>query len=572
MYFKKISIKNFLSYGERPVEFIFDRHNMTLITAKNGRGKSGIIDAITYLFFGKSFRDIKQDLLINSTNKKNMFIEGELVGINGKNVIIRRGAKPGIFEIYEDGVLVKQNAKSKDYQEYLETYILGMNFVTFSQTVIISKTRYTPFMKLKAGERRSFVESILNIEIFGDMQKLQSKKISSLKDEEIELKTNIKISENNLSSKIDSLKRYLALIEKTKKESSEVNETEINNITLENSKLSEENIRISGRLSNIDYSSDLSKYEKLKSKFNEISYDNDSIKKDILKMQNKSDTCHVCGSPMDISHLEDHIKNLNSKLESNKILLERISVKTNELSKIEVKSKEQDELNRTIQYEISSNKRLISANESRIKDLKLKTYDTSKYDEDVKLLKQEGLSIKRHIKESMENLQKLIVDIDHNNFVYSILKDSGIKSSIIQNSIHTINHIINDYLHKFGFYINFELDSEFNETIHFKGIDNLTYNNFSEGEKLRVDLALILAWRQISLLQSGISSNLLFFDEIVDASMDAEGVELFAQSLVALKDTNIWMISHTPEKIENYVRGYIHLDKIDGFTTITHNK
>ena len=168
--------------------------------------------------------------------------------------------------------------------------------------------------------------------------------------------------------------------------------------------------------------------------------------------------------------------------------------------------------------------------------------------------------------------QEKLMEIDTNTYVYSLLKDSGIKSAIIQNSIPTINKIINEYLQKFGFFMNFELDSEFNDTIHVRGVNKLTYNSFSEGEKLRIDLSLILAWREISLLQSGMSSNLLFFDEITDASMDADGVELFIKAINALKNTNTWIISHTPEKLENYVRGFINLSKVDGFTTINVNK
>ena len=184
---KKIRCKNFLSYGENPVEFIIDKSNSTLINGKNGEGKSTIIDSITFGLYGKAFRDIKKDLLINNINKKNALIEIDLIGIDGKPYLIRRGLKPNIFEIYENGKLVNQHAEIKEYQEYLETYVLGINFITFSQTVIISKTKYTPFMKLRSGERRQFVESILNIEVFGDMLKLQTKKISDLKSAEVTL-------------------------------------------------------------------------------------------------------------------------------------------------------------------------------------------------------------------------------------------------------------------------------------------------------------------------------------------------------------------------------------------------
>lgn len=572
MHIKSVSIKNFLSYGEVPIEYIFDRNNMTLITAENGKGKSSIICALTYVLFGKSFRDIKKDRLINSTNRKNMLVELMLIGKNGKNVRIRRGAKPNIFEIYEDDVLVDQHARNMDYQDYLETHIIGMNFITFAQTIIISKTRYTPFMKLKSGERRAFVESILNIEIFGDMQKLQSKRVSALKDEESNLRTDIKINDSTLKTKIESLKRFLVLVESAKKESLEATTIEIERIKAESDVLKREIESLKDKIDNTDYSDEYSKTEKLKTKRTEVVYKIKGFQADLAKMKDKSDKCHVCGSKMDISHVEAHIVSLTESIKSNQSLIGKIDEKIESYKESYDNHLSQKVSNQEIKYDISSKKSLIEGNNARIEKLEGKTYDSSMYDSEISSVKQEARTIKEQLKTQNENLQSLLVDIDNNSFVHTILKDSGIKSSIIQNSIPAINQIINEYLHKFGFFISFELDSEFNETIYFKGVDDLGYNNFSEGEKLRVDLALILAWRQISLLQSGTSCNLLFFDEIVDASMDAEGVDLFSKCLSSLKDTNVWIITHTPEKIENYVRGYIKLDKIDGFTTVMSNK
>lgn len=572
MYLQSISIKNVLSYGERPIVYYFDRHNINMITAKNGSGKSSIIDALTLGLYNKSFREIKKDLLINSTNKKNALIEIRLIGNNGKNVLVRRGLKPNIFEIYEDDVLVNQNAESKDYQVYLETNILGMNFITFIQTVIISKTRYTPFMRLKAAERRAFVESVLNIEIFGDMLKLQAKKVTGLKNEEIELKSDIKLYNNDLSNKVESLKRVKSIIAQIQKDSADGIKAEIDSLTNKIDVLNESNTDLKSKIDTTDYSADVNKYNLLGNKLIEIKSRIDSIDRDIKKSEKTSDTCHVCGSPMDISHIQKHIDDLTASRQTQEALYEKVKSAVLELKPVFDAYQSQSDFNRNLTFNIESNNRMIRDHQASITALKNKKVDTSQYDIEVDTLKSSIISLKTTIDNAQNHYQNLVEEIDNNVFVHTLLKDTGIKSSIIQNNIPTINKIINDYLHHFGFFINFELDSEFDETIYVQGLSTLTYNNFSEGEKLRVDLALILAWRELSLMQSGMACNLLFFDEITDASMDAEGVELFSKALNSLKNTHTWIITHTPEKLENYVRGLICLDKVDGFTVIQQNK
>lgn len=572
MYLKSISIKNFLSYGERPIVYQFDRHQMMLVTAKNGSGKSSLLDALTFVLYGKAFREIKKDLLINTTNKKGMLVECELIGNNGKSVIVKRGSKPNIFEIYEDGELVNQNAESRDYQAYLETNLIGMNFITFIQTVIISKTRYTPFMRLKAADRRAFVESILNIEIFGDMLKLQGKKVTALKNEESEARTNITINKNNMAAKVDSLKRLKGIIAQIQQESLDGIKAEIDDLNLKIKDLTSKNAELTATLDSTDYSAHVNKYNLLSAKLIELNSRKEGIKRDIQKAENTSDKCHVCGSAMDISHVEKHVAELNEALVKQSQLFDKVKAAILEIKPLYEKHNEQQEYNRNINFNIESNNRLINSYKSTINTLQNKKVDTSQYDAEVDTLKASIISMKNDINSQENNYQLLVESLKRNTVAHTLLKDSGIKAAAIQNNISTINHIINDYLHKFGFFINFELDSEFNETIYIRGLNNLTYNNFSEGEKLRVDLALILAWRELSLMQSGMSCNLLFFDEITDASMDVEGVELFAKALNSLKNTNVWIISHTPEKLENYVRGYISLDKVDGFTTIQQNK
>ena len=565
---KKLRSKNFLSYGESPVEFIIDKSNSTMINGKNSNGKSSIIDAITFGLYGKPFRDIKKDLLINNINKKNTIVEIDLIGINGKPYLIRRGLKPNIFEIYEDGKLVNQHAEVKEYQEYLENYILGMNFITFSQTVIISKTRYVPFMKLRSGERRQFVESILNIEVFGDMLKLQTKKISELKSEEISLQSELKINIATMSSKVESLKRLKVLLDQTKLAS----ENQIkDDIKLLENKIQEldNKINILNESKDInDYSESVAKYEK----FNKLllSYESklNVLKDELKKLESASDKCHVCGNKVDISHIETHVKECENKIAelSNSII--KIKNEIDKLQNVYDLANTQNNHNIKIDNEIKNYKFNISSFKSDIQRLSNKKIDTTEYDNQITILKNEIRLLKSNCDNQNRDLSQLLTDINTNNFVLSLLKDSGIKSAIIQNSIPIINKTINEYLHKFGFFITFELNSEFDETIYVRGVNTLVYSSFSEGEKLRIDLALIFAWRELSMMQSGLSCNLLFFDEMTDSSMDNEGVELFIKTINTFTNTNTWIITHTPEKLESYVRSIIEIEKYNGFSRI----
>jgi len=572
MYIKSLDIKNFLSYGNVPTTYIFDKHNVTLIYAKNGKGKSSIIDALTFVCFGKAFRNIKKELLVNTENKKDCVVGCDLIGNNNKNVRIVRGIKPNRFEIYEDGKLVDQFAESKDYQNYLESYILGMNFITFVQTVIISKTKYTPFMRLKTPERRAFVESVLNIEVFGQMQKLQTKSVSTLKEDINSSEYELKIHTNNIQAELRILKNVVDMVNKSKAESATNRDREIQEAKDAITAKEREIEQLMSSIYEDDYLDDYNKKIALDKK--NIEYDSKikQIKSNIKTATQTEKTCSFCGGDVDISHVEDHLKTLNEDLNKAELLKFKITNKLVELNEnfnlhVELKDK-----NNVIRSTVSRLNDDIEELEEKIDQIENRLVDTSEYDNQIADLKTKILAMKAEEKEMNQNLTDNRIKLDNHNLALSVLKDTGIKSAIINNSIPTINTIINDYLHKFGFYIRFTLNSDFEETIKYKTIDYLVYDSFSEGEKLRIDLALIFAWRKIAMIQSGTSCNLLFFDEITDASMDDEGVELFIKSLNSLTDTNTWIISHTPEKIESYVRGIINLDKVNGFTVITKNK
>ena len=569
MFIKSLSIKNLLSYGDQPVTIEFDRNIVTVIAGKNGQGKSGIIEALTFVLYGKSFRDIKKDLLINNINRKNVMVECALIGNNGASVLIRRGLKPSIFEIYEDGNLVAQSAESKDYQLYLERNILGMNFVTYTQTVIISKTKYTPFMRLRAGERRQFVESILNLEIFSAMQKIHHKTITETKESIADLKVQIQLNDKDISNKNESKNRYLYLLDRAKKESEQEIQTEISQLESDLGETESAFQNLKSRYDKSDYSAEYKNYTLLSDKKVKVIMEITSAKQELKKLNQKSDICHVCGNKIDISHIQLHIDETNKKIESASSLLGKIESKMESLFESYEKYNLQRENNSQIEIEL---KHVLSKKKSilqKIEQLKAKTFNTSGYDSEISDIDASLIKLNYKKEHFNSELTQKLLQLDDEVLCYDLLKDSGIKASIIQDTIPSINAIINEYLHKFGFFIVFSLDSEFNETIRIRNIDTLVYDSFSEGEKLRVDLALIFAWRRIALLKNGTSCNLLFFDEMTDSSMDDDGVEMFMRCLNSLDDTNTFIISHTPDKMDNYARGFIRINKVNGFSTLS---
>lgn len=574
MYLKDITLKNILSYGEKEQTYQLDRYNTTLLVGYNGVGKSTIIESLSFCLYGKPFRPIpKQDLLINDKNKKGLLVTVNLIDNDNRSVKVIRGLKPSIFEVWIDGELANQNASIKEYQQFLETNIIGMNLVTFCQTVIISKTKYTPFMKMKTPERRTFVESVLNLQVYGEMQKIHAKKLSTLKKDSERLYMDMKMADNNIKSYQDTIKQMYSMIDHAIKESNSNNAEIISRYEEKNKTLCENIDKLTVKLSNDNpYEEDALKYTKLLTAQQKYEIIISNIKKELVKLNSTNDICHYCGNKVDISHIYKHIDDKKNEMSKSVSMLNNIVDKISQYKDAKEKSDDFNKKQSSIKQYIENWKIQIEENNSEIKQFQNNKVDIKPYKDkiDSYSLKLDQAK-KTHANYEME-YTKSLKKIDHYNIVQGILKDSGIKASIIENSIETINVIISNYLIKFGFMAKFELDSEFNETIWIRGSDNLCYNSLSEGEKLRIDLALILAWRDIALLQNGITCNLIFFDEITDASMDNEGVEMFAKALNALDNTNSWIISHTPEKMESYVRGFIQLEKVDGFTISILNK
>lgn len=560
---ESIKWKNLLSYGEQWSEVDFTKNNMTLITGSNGNGKSTFIEATCYALFGKTIRKVSKSSLINTKNQKGLMVVLTLKS-NGKDYVIHRGMKPNKFEIYEDGSLLSQNASVRDYQEKLES-IIGVDYNTFIQTVIISKTKYVPFMRLDAPSRREFVENLLTLTIFGNMNKKQRVVLSNLKELVQDLSHDFGIAKNNIEQTESSVKSINELLQQNLTEKRDYINERIVKLELKNDELKTEAKKIKDTLF-VDDNNTIENYNELKTKVSKMEFRLSDTKKKIYDVTNNTTKiCGECGTELSIIHSENHLKDLNTNSEKltnsiklGKVEIDRLQETVNLIN-----------ANVVIENEIRSYIREMKSNIGEIKSLESEK-DSLIFDDTVLIKAKQKLSDYR---EKYAEINIKLVDAKkefaHNNIVYDMLKDGGIKASIIDKSIPLINSIVNKNLSKFGFFVNFELDSEFNETIKQRGIDTLSYDSFSEGEKLRMDMAVLLAWREVAQLQNNISCNVLLFDEMTDASMDFDGSEILGSMLSELEDTHVFVITHSPEKLQTYANGLLSVSKDGGYSKIS---
>lgn len=554
--------KNFLSYGEQWSEVDFTKNNMTLITGSNGNGKSTFIEATCFSLFGKTIRTVSKNSLINTKNQKGLLVELHF-NSNGKDYIVHRGIKPNKFEIYEGGVLLAQNASVREYQEKLDD-IIGVDYNTFIQTVIISKTKYTPFMRLGAPSRREFVENLLTLTIFGSMNKKQRTILSGLKEQLQGLTHDFGIAKNNIDQSEINVKNINELLQQNLTEKRDYIQGNIKKLTVKNESLkaSAKGLKDTLFVDDNDTKTRHQKVSNILSKM-EIRYQ-DSVKKLDDINNNKTKTCSECGTELSIEHSKTHVDELKNTIQELSTGIEKAKKQLESMKETLVLI----DKNVSIDNEIRSLIREMKNNINEIKSLENEynglIFDDSKLiDAKAKLVEYRNTYAEINLK-----LVECKKEFSYNTIVYDMLKDGGIKASIIDKSIPLINNIVNKNLSKFGFFVNFELDSEFNETIKQRGIDTLSYDSFSEGEKLRMDMAVLLAWREVAQLQNNISCNVLLFDEMTDASMDFDGSEILGSMLSELDDTHVFVITHSPEKLQTYANGLITISKVNGYSNI----
>ena len=565
--FKSVRWKNLLSTGSAFTEILLDRNTNTLVVGENGAGKSSVLDALCFVLYGKPFRKIKKDQLLNSINGRDLVVEIQFEIYNKKYKIIR-GIKPTIFEIYQNDVLLDQDAASRDYQEYLEKNILRMNMKSFTQIVILGSSSFVPFMQLPAGIRREVIEDLLDIRIFSTMSVLLKDRISSNKDE-------ILTNKNAVQNSID----ILELHEKQKQKNSE-KKNELINIANERiselhfniTRVNEEIVVVQSEIDKLFLDiEDESKVVKRISKIESLESDLESTKtkaKKTIKFYEDNDNCPTCTQTIDALIKSKKIEEKQSSLAK---ISDALILLGKELSETQNRNHEISEVNKNIKgkerritNDLSAS---VLADQREITILQKQISDTTTDKETDNAVEID------EIEKRLIDLRLIKDQLLHRKELYElasiILKDGGIKSRIIKQYIPIMNSLINKYLASMDFFVKFQLNESFEETILSRHRDDFTYDSFSEGEKMRIDLALLFTWRTIARMKNSANTNLLILDEVFDASLDANGCEEFLKLIHSLEDANVFVISHKGDILQDKFRSTIKFEKHKNFSRIS---
>lgn len=567
--FKKVRFKNFGSFGNSFTEIQLDSKPMTLVCGTNGNGKSfALLDSITFALFGKPFRKINIPQLPNSINKKNCLVEIEF-SIGKVCYLIRRGLNPKIFEIIQDGTLLNQSSKTKDYQRYLEEDILKMTYKSFTQVVILGSTSFIPFMQLTAADRRAVIEDILDIGIFSEMNVVLKEKISQSETREQTLENRFEI----LIEKERVINSYIKNLEKLKQDSVTEKQEKIKELEDDISELTSEKIPFEHELTELKtHSKDINHIQKNISSLTSIE---SRLEENLSKINEEIEffeTNQVCGTCQQT--ISDDIKHKCVNEKSNKVKELRSAI---EKAKGSLK-KYLDDLKEAQEKEkqITSLEFKINSIDNRIENIS----------NDIKKLRSPANSNNEDIDKERQNLSKIITeknkiqtellkikeDMRYMEIIQGLLKDSGIKAKIIKYYLPIINKLINKYLSSMDFFVKFNLDEEFKETIKSRHRDDFSYESFSEGEKMRIDLSLLLCWREIARMKNSVSCNLLILDEVFDSSLDSGGTEEFMKLLNVLgKNSNIFVISHKTDQLIDKFTTSITFEKKNNFSKMVVN-
>jgi len=565
--FKKIAYRNFLSSGNQATEIKFTDTQTTLIVGANGSGKSTMLDALCFGLFNKAFRKITKGQLVNSINEKECLVEIDF-SIGTKEYKIKRGIKPNIFEIWIDGALQNQAASSADQQKQLEDNILKLNYKSFTQIVILGSASFVPFMQLSTAHRREVVEDLLDIKIFSAMNAVIKDRIKNTNDKIKELS----LKQSMTEEKVEMQKEFIESVEKSGKENIEKKRDKITSIATYTDQLTAENTQKVEEVSNtlqpqlenlLDASKKLKQLSNLKGKISE--------KVSSITEQHKFFSNNwVC--PTCTQTIEEEFR-LN-KVNESETKAKELQQGYNELKEaIQQEEKREREFN-VVSKNISSLNNEISNNNVKISQLNKQSRDLDQEIQDI-TNKIKNKNTERKVLIDLEQTLDLIQteksknkeDVSYFDFAHSLMKDGGIKGKIIKKYLPLMNQQINKYLQMMDFYINFTLDEEFNEKIKSPIYEDFTYESFSEGEKMRINLAILFTWIEIARMKNSISTNLLILDEIFDSSLDFMGTDYFTRIIkYVIKNTNIFVISHkTDELIDKFDR-VIKFDKVKGFS------
>ena len=563
--FKTIRWKNFLSTGNQFTEVNFTENNTHLIIGTNGAGKSTILDALTFSLFGKPFRKINKPQLINSTNEKDCVVEVEF-SIGNIEWKVVRGIKPNIFKVWRDNELLDQSASANDQQKWFEQNVLKMNYKSFTQIVILGSSTFVPFMQLSVSNRREVIEDLLDIRIFSTMNNVIKDKIRSLR-EDIRV---YELKKESLIEKVQMQENFIEELENRGKENISYKENKINSLLTEENEYINNNAVIEEDLFKLNKEIECvtgaaQKLRQLGDLKGKISNKVSTITKE-HKFFKQNTVCPTCTQPIEetfrINKIED-AQNKAKELQSGYKELEQAINKEEERERqFTVLSKEILTLNNGI----SKNNTKIAGCQRQIRDLESEIQRITDQLANRNVEHEKLTSFKENLKTTYDELTSNKDTIQYYDFTYGLLKDGGVKSKIIKKYLPLINQQVNRYLQMMDFYINFTLDEEFNETVQSPIHEDFSYASFSEGEKMRIDLALLFTWREVAKMKNSVNTNLLIMDEVFDSSLDGFGTEEFLKIIrYVIKDTNIFVISHKAG-LEDKFESVTRFEKIKGFS------
>ena len=566
--FETIRWKNFLSTGNHFTEIKLDNESTTLIVGTNGAGKSTVLDALTFSLFGKPFRKINKPQLVNTTNEKDSKVEVDF-SIAETQWKVVRGIKPNIFEIHRNGLCMDQFSNANDQQKWLERNVLKMNYKSFTQIVILGSSTFVPFMQLTAPNRRDVIEDLLDIKIFSSMNSLIKDKIREVKEG---VRT-LELKKESLNDKVDMQKNFIKELEDQGKERIEDNKQKITNLFSECDDYVSENEAFENDVHDLTITQEVvtgatGKLVELGMLRGKISNKVSTITKE-HKFFTDNTVCPTCGQDIQEDFRINKLDDAQSKAKELKAGYQKLEEAIKEEEEREHQFTQLSQEITKLTHGISKNNTRISGCQRQIRDLESEIQKLTEQLADRNTEHEKLESFRENLANTYENLASQKDTINYYNFSYGLLKDGGVKSKIIKKYLPLINQQINRYLQIMDFYINFTLDEEFNETVQSPIHDNFSYSSFSEGEKMRIDLALLFTWREVARFKNSVNTNLLILDEVFDSSLDDVGIEYFTKIIrFVIKDANVFIISHKTGMDDKF-DDVLKFEKVKGFSRLT---
>ena len=563
--FQKIRWKNFLSTGNQFTEIDFQKNNTNLIIGTNGAGKSTMLDALTFVLFNKPFRKINKPQLVNSQNERDCLVEIEFE-INTRQYLVRRGIKPNVFDIVVNGTELHREADDRAMQRVLEDNILKVNYKSFTQIVILGSSTFVPFMQLTSANRREVIEDLLDIRIFSLMNNILKDKIRTQKDQV----KSLDLKKENLKDKMKMQQNFIDELENRGKQNIDSNNTkitklmeEVDNYMLENEKLEEELQNTTKKQEEVTGARQkLSKLNTLRGK---ISQKVSAITKE-HKFFMENTVCPTCTQEIEESFRLNKIDDVQNKAKELKEGFDELesTIKFEQERERQFNALSQEITNLT--HGISQNNTRVGGNQRQIRDLEQEIQTITENLANRNTEHEKLDEFKSNLAHTFAELSDKKQEIVHHDFAYSLLKDDGVKTKIIRKYLPFINQQVNRYLQMMDFYINFHLDEEFKETVKSPIHEDFSYSSFSEGEKMRIDLALLFTWREVARVKNSVNTNLLIMDEVFDSSLDGFGTDEFLKIIrFVIKDANIFVISHKVDMQDKF-ESVIMFDKVKGFS------